>query len=274
MGTFLAPESKTVTAISARLRIIFLALGAVSLAVSIFAESQILALIGLGLIFWGALLMFLSPVRHVEASLLYSASLASYSTVDRIIADFDYKGKGYYLSSFPKDVYLPEHLKGLKDVLVYVSAQETSEMPPVDELAESKFLLKDSKGVLIAPPGIGLLEEMESKLNLDLTKTGLAELCEILPQFLLENFNIAKDITLSLKDNTVNLRLTDSIYKNLYGAAKHFKSVGMLGCPLASAVACALAKVSGKPVVIQRYRVSLDGTMVELQFNIVEGKGE
>ena len=270
----MAPESKTVTAISARLRIVFLVLGAISLAVSIFVESQILALIGLGLIFWGALLMFLSPVRHVEASLLYSASIATYSTVDRIIAEFEYKGKGYHLPSFPKDVYLPEHLKGLKDVVVYVSAQETSEMPPVEELAESKFLLKDSKGVLISPPGLGLLDEIESKLNIDLTKTSLTELSEILPQFLLENFNIAKDITLSLKDNTVNLRLTDSVYRNLYGTAKHSKSVGMLGCPLASAIACALAKASGKPVVIQRYRVSLDGMMVELQFNIVEGKSE
>jgi hypothetical protein len=274
MGTLLAPESKTMTAISARLRIIFLALGAASLVASLFAESQVLALIGLGLIFWGALLMFLSPVRHVEASLLYSASIASYSTVDRIIADFEYKGKGYHIPSYPKDVYLPEHLKGLKDVLVYISAQETAEMPPVEELAESKFLLKDSKGVLISPPGLGLLEEMENKLHVDLTKTSLAELSEILPQFLLENFNIAKDVTLSLKDNTVNLRLTDSIYSNLYGAVKHFKSVSMLGCPLASAVACALAKASGKPVIIQRYRVSLDGMMVEVQFTIVEGKGE
>ena len=149
----MAPESKTVTAISARLRIIFLALGAVSLAASLFAESQVLALIGLGLIFWGALLMFLSPVRHVEASFLYIASIASYSTVDRIIADFQCKGKGYHIPSYPKDVYLPEHLKGLKDVLVFISAQDTTEMPPIEELAESKFLLKASKGVLIAPPG-------------------------------------------------------------------------------------------------------------------------
>jgi hypothetical protein len=261
-------------AISARLRIIFLVIGAASIAASVYVESQILALIGLGLLFWGALLMFLSPTRHVDARLLYSTSIASYSTVDRIIADFNYKGKGYHLSSYPQDVYLPEHLKGLKDVVVYISAQETSEMPGVDELAESKFLLKNSKGVLIAPPGVGLLEEMESKLHVDLTKTSLTELSEILPPFLLDNFNLAKDITLNVKGNLVNLRLTDSIYRNLYGNAKHSKSVGMLGCPLASAVACALAKSSGKPVVIQRYRISLDGVTVEIQFNVAEGKNE
>lgn len=271
----MAPESKTVTAISARLRIIFLIVGAVSMAASIYFESQILALIGLGMIFWGALLMFLSPVRQVEASLLYSTSIASYATVDRIMADFDFKGKGYHIPSYPKDVYLPEHLRGLKDVLVYVSAQKTDEMPSVEELAESKFLLKDSRGVLIAPPGLGLLEEMERKLSVDLTKISLAELAEILPHFLLENFNIAKDITLTMKGNTVNLRIIDSIYRNLYDTSSmHSKSVGLLGCPLASAVACALAKTSGKPVIIQRYRISVDGVIIEIQFEFVEGKSE
>ncbi len=270
----MAPESKSVMAVSARLRLIFIAVGAVSIAASVFVESQVLALIGLGLIFWGALLMFLSPVRHVEASLLYSSSNAFYTTVDRMIDDFNYKGKAYHIPSYPKDVYLPEHLRGLKDVLVYVSAKGTDEMPSVGELAEGKFLLKDSKGMLIAPPGLGLLEEMESKLKVDLTKTSVRELVEILPQFLLENFDIAKDVTINVKGATVDLRLTDSVYRGLYGTAKHSKSVGMLGCPLASAVACALAMSSGKPIVIQRYRVSLDGLTVEIQFNIVEGKSE
>jgi hypothetical protein len=270
----LAPESKTITAISARLRIIFLALGALSITASLFVESQVLALIGLGLIFWGALLMFLSPVRQVEASLLYSASIASYSTVDRIISDFQYKGKGYHIPAYPKDVYLPEHLRGLKDVVVFISAQDTADMPPIEDLAQGKFLLKNSKGVLIAPPGLGLLEETEKKLNVDWTKTSLHELSEVLPQFLLENFNAAKNITLTFKDNVINLKIYDSIYINLYSAENHLKSVSMLGCPLASAVACAIAKVSGKPVIIQKYRISLDGTTVEIQYGIVEGRTE
>jgi hypothetical protein len=265
---FLAPESKTILAISARLRTAFLAIGAIALVGSFFAESQILAIIGLGLVFWGALLMFLSPVRHVEASLLYTASLASYSTVDRIISDFDFKGKGYYIPAYPKDVYLPEHLKGLKDILVFISREETNELPSIEELARGKFLVKDSKGVLITPPGLGLLEEMESKLRVDLVKTGLTELSEILPQFLLENFSIAKDIALTIKGNQANLRVYDSIYKNLYSSETHLKSVSMLGCPLASAVACGLAKASGKPVFIQKHRVSLDGLTVEIQYKI------
>ncbi len=71
-------------------------------------------------------------------------------------------------------------------MLVYVSAQGTSEMPPVGELAEGKFLLKDSKGMLIAPPGLGLLEEIAAKLKVDLTKTSVREIAEVLPSFLLE----------------------------------------------------------------------------------------
>ncbi len=260
--------------IAAKLRIAFLVIGTVSIGISFLLELQILALVGLGLIFWGALLFFVSPSRNIAASLLYKSSDSFYITVDRIMENYNFKGKGYHIPSYPKDVYLPEHLKGLKDVLVYISAQGTNEMPPVEELAASKFMLKDSKGVLISPPGLGLLEEMESKLKVDLTKTSVIELCEILPSFLLENFDIAKDLTISPKGYNIDLRLTDSIYGNLYGTAKHSKSVSILGCPIASAVACALAKSSGKAVVIQRYRVSIDGLTVEIQFNIIEGKSE
>jgi hypothetical protein len=270
--TLLAPESKTVMAISARLRIIFLAIGVTALVGSFFAESQVLAIIGLGLVFWGALLMFLTPVRHVEASLLYSASLASYSTVDRIISNFNFKGKGYYIPAYPQDVYLPEHLKGLKDILVFISNEETTQMPSLEELANGKFLIKDSKGVLITPPGLGLLEEIESKLKVDLTKTSLVELSEILPQSLLENFSVAKDISIIVKEDQVNVRIYDSIYRNLYSAENKFKSVNLLGCPLASAVACVLAKASGKPVQVLKHRISLDGLTVEIQYKIGDGK--
>jgi hypothetical protein len=270
----LAPESKTLTSVSARLRYFFLATGAASLVLSYVTESQVLALVGLGLIFWGALLMFISPVRHVEASLLYSASISTYLTVDRILTDFKYQGKAYHIPSYPRDVFLPEHLKGLKDVLVFVSAEEIFTMPKIDDLAEGKFLLKAPKGVLISPPGAGLLDEMESKINVQLTGISLADLSDILPKFLLENFNIAKDIALVSEGNEVKLRIFDSIYRNLYSADKHFKSIGLLGCPLASAVACAIANVSGKPVIIQKYRVSIDGMTVEINYKVVEDKGE
>jgi hypothetical protein len=206
----------------------------------------------------------------VEGSLLNSAAVASYSTIDRIIKDLKYTGKGYYIPPYPKDVYLPEHLKGLKDAIVFVSAESNAVMPSIGEMAEGKFLVKNPKGMLVAPPGLGLLTQIEKKLNVDFTKIELSELCDVLPRFILDNF-LAKNIVMTLEGNQANLKIIDSLYKNLYSAENNLRSVSILGCPIVSAVACALAKASGKTVTIQKKKVSPDDSTIEVWYRIVQG---
>ena len=57
-----------------KISIMFLVPGILSLAFSITSNSQVLAFIGLGLTFWGALFLFVRPLRYVEGSLLDSTS--------------------------------------------------------------------------------------------------------------------------------------------------------------------------------------------------------
>ncbi|MEM1589555.1 MAG: hypothetical protein QW175_03965, partial [Candidatus Bathyarchaeia archaeon] len=63
----------------------------------------------------------------------------------------------------------------------------------------------------------------------------------------------------------------DSTYKNLYSLEENLKSVHLLGCPIASAIACALAKVSGKMVMILRDNMSADGKTLEVWYRLMEG---
>lgn len=256
---------------SGKIGVIFLVSGILSLIFSITAESQILAFLGLGLTFWGALFILITPKRYVEGSLLDSAAISSYLTIDRIIRDLNFKGKGYYTPPYPRDTYLPEHLKGLKDMVVFVSAKNEGGMPSILELAEGKFLLQNHKGVLVTPPGLGLLAQIEKKGNVDFTKISLEELCEVIPRFILENFGLAKEMEMAIGENQVNLNLSDSIYKSLYSGENSPKSIVMLGCPIVSAVACALAITSGKPVTIQEQNVTPDGSTIEILYRIGEG---
>jgi hypothetical protein len=112
------------TTVSSRIGIAFLIAGISSLVFSVRAGSQILALIGLGLTFWGALFLLLSPVGYVKGRHLYGAAVALYATIDRIIADFEVKGNGQYIPPYPKGAYLPEHLKGLRDIVVFIYAEK------------------------------------------------------------------------------------------------------------------------------------------------------
>jgi hypothetical protein len=256
---------------SGKIGIILIIPGVLSLISAVLNNSQVLAFIGLGLTFWGALFFFVRPVRYVRSSLLDSTAISSYSTVDRIVKDLKYKGKSYYIPPYPKEVYLPEYLKGLKEMVVFISAGGDTGMPSIEEMAESRFLLENPKGICVAPPGLGLLTQFEKELRTDLTKLELSELCESLPQLILENFQLAKEIEMKTEENQVHLKISDPIYKNLYSREENLKSVHFLGCPLVSAIACAIAKTTGKIVTIHRDITSPDGETIEVWYHFIEG---
>lgn len=257
--------------IAFKIAVLFLLLGSLSIIFSVYSKSQVLAFIGLGLTFWGALFLLIRPVKYVEGTLLDSAAASEYSTIDRIITSFKYNGKGYYIPSYPKDVHLPDHLKGLKDMVVFLTAENDVVMPSIEEMAEGKFLLTKSKGVLVTPPGLGLLTQIEKQLRQDFTKMELGEVCEVLPRFFTQDFNLAKAIEMTLLENEVSLKIFDSLYQSLYRAEKSLSSVSLLGCPIVSAVACALAQTSGKIVTIQKQTLSPDGLTIEFRYRFVQG---
>ena len=106
---------------------------------------------------------------------------------------------------------------------------------------------------------------------MDFTKIELNELCEVLPTFIMQDLNLAKEMAMELNGDQVHMKMFDSLYKNLYSLQNNLKSVNFLGCPIASAVACALAKTSGRTVTIQKQRVSPDGLAIEVWYRIIQG---
>jgi hypothetical protein len=254
---------------SGKISVVFMVPGALSLIFSLFYDSQVLAFIGLGLAFWGALFFFVRPVRYVESSLLDSTAISSYSTIDRILKDLTYKGRSYYIPPCPKEVYLPEYLKGLKEMIVFISADSGSGMPSIEEMAKSRFLLENPKGICVAPPGLGLLTQFEKELRRDISKLSLNDLCESFPRLILDNFQMAKEIDMKHEENQVHLKIFDSIYKNLYSKEQDLKSIHFLGCPLVSAIACAIAKTTGKIVTIQEDTMSSDGRAIEVSYRLL-----
>jgi hypothetical protein len=256
---------------SGKIGLAFIIPGALALIFSVTNNSTVLAFIGLGLTFWGALFFFIRPVKYVQSSLLNSTAIATYTTIDRIVKDLKFKGKSYYIPPYPKEVYLPEYLKGLKEPVVFISA-DTGGTPSIEELAKSKFLLENPNGICVAPPGLGLLAHLEKELGKDAAKLQLSELCESLPPVISESLQLAKEMEMKTEENQIYLRMLDSTYKNLYGAYGELKSIHFLGCPIVSAVACALAKVTGKMVTIQKDNVSPDGMTIEVWYHVIEGE--
>ncbi|MFX1402835.1 MAG: hypothetical protein ACFE8V_16485, partial [Promethearchaeota archaeon] len=260
---------KTRTIPSGRVGLMFIVPGSLLLVLSVILNSQVLAFLGLGLVLWGALFFFVKPERYVQSTLLTSTATPSYSTIDRMVRDLKCEGKSHYIPPYPKDVYLPEHLKGLKDMIVFIARAKTGRRksaPSLIEIAKGTFLYKNPEGICLTPPGLGLLNQFEKELKTDMTRIGVEELFQLLPQVILENLQLAENLEITQTGNETLLKISDSIYKALYTRGKNLKSVHMLGCPLVSAVACATAIAAGKTVTIDRDAVSLDGMTIEFWF--------
>lgn len=220
---------------------------------------------------WGGLFFLARPVMYVRGSLLNTASAPLYSTIDRIINDLKYEGRGLYVPPYPKRAYLPEHLRGLKETVVFISESSDSAPPPVDAMATGKFVTKNPTGILLIPPGSALMEQIEKSMGADLTKMGLDDLCTGLPQIILENFQLAKEIDMRTENGQIYLKTVDSVFTVLY-RDESLKSLKLLGCPLASAVACALAKATGKSVSIQNISTASEARTVEVSYSMAEAQ--
>ena len=255
---------------SGKIGVGFLVIGAVVLIASFVASSTVLAFIGLGLSFWGGLFLFARPVKFVRSILLDFTAASSYTTIDRIIEDLNYKGKPIYIPPYPKEAYLPEYLKGLKEMIVYIPPEDTVVVPTIEEMTKRQFLLKNPKGICIAPPGYGLSDLFEKELKTEFTQIDMDRLCSSLPTIIVSKLELAKEFEINTENNLTHIRLVDSVYKDLFSNERDFKSIHLIGCPLTSAVACALAKTTGKLIIIAKDAVSSDLRTIEVWYKTVE----
>ena len=255
---------------TAKIGLAFLILGALALGGSYVATSTVLAFTGLGLAFWGALFLFARPVRFVRGSLLDSTAISSYTTIDRIIEDLGYKGKPVYIPPYPKEAYLPEYLKSLKEMVIFIPAEDVVVAPTIEEMAKKQFLLRNPKGICIAPPGYGLVDLFEKELKAEFTEINLDTLCNNLPTVIVNDLELAKEVELGSEDNLIHLKMVDSIYKELFQPEHDLKSIHTIGCPLTSAIACALAKSTAKLVTLVRDSVSQDFRAIEVWYQTLE----
>lgn len=228
---------------------------------------QIAAFIGLGLTFWGAVLTLTRNGKHVESSILDATARSSYSTIDRIFNDLKYNGQGYYLPACPRDVLLPDYLRNLKEPVVYISERFDWKLS-IDELASGKMFSAKNHGFFISSPGSGILYEIEKQLKQDLSNVNPADLAEVLPKCLSENLNLVRNAEMTLTPTGANFKAVGIIYDALYNSETKPRSVGILGCPVVSAVASALAKSTGKTVIVKE-QTTLPGNSVNVTFDFV-----
>lgn len=259
-----------------------LLLGAVSLTVSISYDSSILAFIGLGLIFWGALLLYIKPEQNVSKTLLEATLSPSLTTLNEMIRDLGYRGDATYLP--PSYFVNPETTK------IYIARYKNAGLPTPELIQpyENQIVTRATTGLLITPPGIQLSRLMEESLGTAFIKTSLEDLEQKLPKIVVEDLEIAENLEIQKESNptdtkenpavpsietrniTIHAKITKPIYRStLENAEDSSQTASTIGSPVCSAIAIAIAKATGKPVRITKTGSSEDGNAIDVAYEII-----
>jgi hypothetical protein len=239
--------------------------GAAVLVSSMIFSSSVWAIVGLVLTFWGIFFFFLKPTSLVKADLLDSASYSLLENVHRLVSEFGLKGKGVYLPT--------RYLEDLSSGLVFIPAKDEVYVPTVDEVveAEKRIFLKNPSGVFFVASGVALANLFERELGTSFAKVDLEYLMRNLPRVFVEALEISEDFDIGIEGGKVHVRIEGSVYKDLCEEFRRLSRVcGSFGCPLCSSIACALARTSGRPVVMDRNEFSRDGNVIDVYYRVLE----
>jgi len=241
-----------------------LTLGLVFLVSSVFYSSLIPAFVGLGLTFWGALLLYVTPTKQVRLELLNATLTPALVNTEKMLTNLNPGGKGIYLP--------PKYLKDFESSLIFIPAKEGQDLPTPKEIDAEKLYSKNPNGIFLTPQGASLSKLFEKELGTSFTRTDLKYIQEKLPKLLIENMEIAENMEIKAENNTVTVEITEQVFSSINKETEELsKTHETMGSPLSSAIACALAKATGKPVVIEKEEQSQDGKTTKIQYRLMEG---
>jgi hypothetical protein len=261
-----------------------LTLGVTAILTSIAYTSSVLAFIGLGLAFWGAILLYIRPEEYTKKVLLEAVLSPSLTTLNEMIQEFAYKGDATYLP--PKYFTHPGTTK------IYVSKRKDASLPTPEEIQkyENQPVARTTQGLLLTPPGTQMSRLLEKSLGTSFIVMNLENLQRKLPKHFIENLEIAENLEiqaennktgkktdgtkspLPMKNTTIHAKITKPIYEIIFKQTEDSQqSNALIGCPISSAIAIAIAKAAGKPVRITDLKNSEDGNILEASYEIIEG---
>jgi hypothetical protein len=218
-------------------------LGIALVLTSAFYISSFLTILGTALTFWGAILIYINPTKHVQLDLFNSSNEAIYPNIERILSEYKLAEKGLYLP--------PKNLQNIESSLIFIPKTADAPLPKPEE-NNQKLLTQTDDGIFLDPPGLALVRLFEKQLGTSFAKKDLTQLATVLPKLLIEDFELAEKVEFQTQGNTINVQITKSILNcTCRETSHHPQTHNQVGCLLNSALACVLAKTTGKPVIIQ-----------------------
>ncbi len=230
--------------------------------VSAFYSSSFLTILGSAIIFWSCIFFYITPTKQVPITFLDALAKTNSDNIERVLSEFDITEEGIYLP--------PRNLKSFDSSLIFIPKNSKMSLPTPEENSE-KIYSQEKDGAFITPPGLGFSQMLEKELGMSFTRIDFKNLQLILSKILIEGFEMAENMEIQTKENLITIELKGSIFDSLCKEAENQPHAHkQVGCIVTSALACILAKVTGKGIIIQNETYVRDSKITTIVFKIVE----
>jgi len=220
-----------------------LSLGVGMAAASKLYNSSFLAIFGLAIIFWGAILLYVTPSKQVPLTLFNASTEAALAKIERVISELNLDQRGVYLP--------PDNLRNIDFSLVYIPEISQTPQSTLEE-SDKRLPINEETGMFLIPPGSALSNLFEKEMGFSFAKNDFNQIQDRLPKLLVEDLELAQNVEIHIQGNTVTLLVSKSILDEICRQTDFQpKAHKQVGCLLSSAIACALAKATGNPIIIQ-----------------------
>jgi hypothetical protein len=237
-------------------------LGVLLVVISIFYTSSFLAILGTSIIFWGAILVYITPTKHVPLALLNVATISPTTNIERILAEANLTEQGLYLP--------PRFIQDPESSIVFIPEHPGQPLPKLEDIEEEKLFPNRRNSVFITPPGLALSKLFEKEIKISFTKVDLNFVQQKLSKLLVKDMELVDTAELQIQNDIITIVLTGNVLNEICQETKKLtKTHKQVGCLLSSAIACVLAKASGKVITIYEDEQSPDGKTTRIKYKII-----
>lgn len=117
----LPSQKKTKITLPKTLAVTILLLGLIAFTLAIAYSSSIPAFIGLGLTFWGIILLYIQNEAYTKDTILDATTTSLLTTLNQTLQELEYRGKAIYLP--------PKYLNNPEDAKAYIPKQKQENSP-------------------------------------------------------------------------------------------------------------------------------------------------
>jgi len=188
-------------------------------------------------------------------------------TLDQMIRELNFQGQATYLP--------PKYLKDIEANRIFIAKDKETTLPNPNEFLtqEDNFLIHSKQGISFEPPGGELTRLLENTLGTSFTQANLPDFGRTIPKALIEDLEIAQNVEIRIQGSKISITLENTPYAPLCTETQKLNRISSsVGCPLCSALACALAKSTGNPIIIEKEETDQNNRTIVVEYRVLNEK--